>query len=174
MRGLIHIYCGDGKGKTTAATGLAIRAAGDQKTILFARFLKTEDSSELRILDQIKEISVIHLEKSFGFYHQLDDRQRQEMIGFYQTLWEEIKEQVLTGSYQMLVLDEIMAAINYNIIAVSDLLDFLMKKPEALEVVMTGRDPKDELVETADYVSEIRKIKHPFDQGIYARKGIEY
>ena len=81
-KGLIHIYCGDGKGKTSAAIGLAVRAAGNGMKVLFTRFLKTEDSGELKILDQISRIEVIHLKKSFGFYKTLSEQGKKEMSGF--------------------------------------------------------------------------------------------
>ena len=89
-KGLIHIYCGDGKGKTSAAIGLAVRAAGNGMKVLFTRFLKTEDSGELKILDQISGIEVIHLKKSFGFYKTLSEQGKKEMSEMYFRLWKEI------------------------------------------------------------------------------------
>ena len=86
-KGLIHIYCGDGKGKTSAATGLAVRAAGCGKQVLFARFLKNEESGELEILDRIPEIHVIHLERSFGFYRTLTEEEQAEVRQMYEALW---------------------------------------------------------------------------------------
>lgn len=174
MTGLIHIYCGDGKGKTTAATGLAVRAAGNGMQVLFARFLKQENSCELKILDEISNIEVIHLDKKFGFYNMLDEFKKSELKEIYHALWNEIKSKIRMGNYQLLVVDEIMAACNYGIINWGEVIEFLKQKPEGLEVVMTGRNPTKELIEIADYVSEIIKIKHPFDQNIGARPGIEY
>ena len=133
-QGLIHIYCGDGKGKTSAAIGLAVRAAGSGLKVLFTRFLKNESSGELAILDDISQIKVLHLEKSYGFFKNLSEEKKQEVRETYLRLWRAIE----------------------------------------LEIVLTGRNPDEKLVELADYVSEIKKVKHPFDQGIYARKGIEY
>ena len=160
-QGMIHIYCGDGKGKTTAAIGLAVRAAGCGMKVLFARFLKNEDSGELKVLDSVPEIEVLHLERSYGFFNTLTEKER-------------IKERIAGGEFRVLVIDEFMAAYRYGLIGREDALGFLEGKPEALEVVLTGRDPAPELTALADYVSEIRKVKHPFDQGILARKGIEY
>ena len=133
-QGLIHIYCGDGKGKTSAAIGLAVRAAGSGLKVLFTRFLKNESSGELAILDDISQIKVLHLEKSYGFFKNLSEDKKQEVRETYLQLWRAIE----------------------------------------LEIVLTGRNPDEKLIELADYVSEIKKVKHPFDQGIYARKGIEY
>ncbi len=173
-KGLLHIYCGDGKGKTTAATGLAVRAAGSGMKVLFARFLKNENSAELKVLDQIPEIEVIHLEKSFGFYNTLNEEQKAEMTQMYRQLWETAVQRILTGDYSMLVMDEFMAADTYGMIPHEEALKFFAERPEHLEVVLTGRNPAPELLELADYVSEIRKVKHPYDSGITARRGIEY
>lgn len=173
-RGMIHIYCGDGKGKTTAATGLAVRAAGCGMKVLFARFLKNENSGELRILDSVPEIEVLHLERSYGFFNTLTDEEKEEVRQMYGQLWELIREKISGGQFQMLVIDEFMAAYRYGLIGREEAFDLLTGKPEALELVLTGRDPGPELTALADYVSEIRKVKHPFDQGILARRGIEY
>lgn len=173
-KGLIHIYCGDGKGKTSAATGLAVRAAGCGRQVLFARFLKNEDSGELKILDRIPEIHVIHLQKSYGFYRTLSEKEKREVRMMYSGLWNDIIRMSGTEDYDVLVMDEFMAAYNYGLIDHSTALAFLREKPVHLEIVLTGRDPDENLVELADYVSDIRKVKHPFDRGIRARKGIEY
>ena len=172
--GCVHIYCGDGKGKTTAATGLAVRAAGCGMKVLFARFLKNENSGELSILDSVPEIEVLHLERSYGFFNTLTDEEKEEVRQMYGQLWDLIKEKISGGQFQMLVIDEFMAAYRYGLIGREEALDLLTGKPEALELVLTGRNPGPELTELADYVSEIRKVKHPFDHGIMARRGIEY
>ena len=173
-KGLIHIYYGDGKGKTSAATGLAVRAAGCGKQVLFARFLKNEESGELEILDRIPEIHVIHLERSYGFYRTLTEEEQAEVRQMYEALWQDIVRRAETDMYDVLVMDEFMAAYNYGLIGHDAAFAFLREKPARLEVVLTGRDPDEDLVELADYVSEIRKVKHPFDRGIRARRGIEY
>lgn len=172
-QGLLHIYCGDGKGKTTAATGLAIRAAGSGMKVLFARFLKNENSGELAVLDKIPEIEVIHLQKSFGFFYTLDEETKEEVRQLYGRLWEEIVRRTEEEKYDMLVMDEFAAAYQLELIDHKEAVHFLKERGE-LEIVLTGRDPAAEIVELADYVSEIQKVKHPFDKGIKARKGIEY
>lgn len=171
---MIHIYCGDGKGKTTAATGLAVRAAGNEMKVLFTRFLKNEDSSELKILDEIPNIHVLHLCKAYGFYHTLTEEKKLELLRTYRDLWRHIVEEIDQGTYQVLIMDELIAAYNYEIIDQEQVRNFLEHKPEDLEIIMTGRNPAKELLELSDYVSEIKKIKHPFDKKISARKGIEY
>ncbi len=173
-KGLLHIYCGDGKGKTTAATGLAVRASGSGMRVLFARFLKNEFSGELKILDQIPEIEVMHLEKSYGFFKNLSEKEKEEVREMYGRLWNTIREKIRTGDYDMLVIDEFMAAYRYGLIPNEEAVRFLKDRPEKLEVVLTGRDPADEIRKLADYISEIKMVRHPFEKGILARKGIEF
>lgn len=170
--GLIHIYCGDGKGKTSAATGLAMRAAGRGKQVVVARFLKTDDSGEVEILRRIPEIILLPCEKTFGFVSSMDEETKKQAAAYNLGLFE--RAAMLAEDADMVVLDEIMAAVNYDMVPEQKVLDFLSGRPERLEVVMTGRNPKESLLEAADYVSEIQKRKHPYDRGILARKGIEY
>ena len=171
---MIHIYCGDGKGKTTAATGLAVRAAGSGMKVLFARFLKNENSAELCVLDQIPGIEVIHLPKSYGFYNTQSEEEKAETKQMYEELWKYALDRAKNGACDMLVMDEFMAADRYGLIPHEEAIQFLKEKPEGLEVVLTGRDPSDELLELADYISEVKMVRHPFEKGIRARKGIEY
>ena len=102
------------------------------------------------------------------------EEEKEEVRQMYGELWERIKKRISCGEFRMLVIDEFMAAYRYGLIDREEALEFLTGKPEALEIVLTGRDPAPELTALADYVSEIRKVKHPFDQGILARRGIEY
>lgn len=174
MNSCVHIYCGDGKGKTTAAVGLAVRAAGCGKKVLITRFLKTDNSGEVEALKKIPEITVTPCTKSFGFYFQMTEEQKKEAADWYSVLLEETLKKAVEESYDLLVLDEIMAVSNYHLVDENVIMDFLYNRPEGLEVALTGRDPSEALVSQADYVSEIRKVKHPFDNGVMARKGIEY
>ena len=157
-QGMIHIYCGDGKGKTTAATGLAVRAAGSGMKVLFARFLKNENSAELCVLDQIPGIEVIHLPKSYGFYNTQSEEEKAETKQMYEELWKYALDRAKNGACDMLVMDEFMAADRYGLIPHEEAIQFLKEKPEGLEVVLTGRDPSEDLIRIADYVSEIRKV----------------
>lgn len=172
MAGLIHIYCGDGKGKTTAATGLAIRGAGAGKQVVFAQFLKSGTSSELVVLKQIPGIQVLHMEKSYGFWKKMTPEQREETTVFSGQLL--AQAMAAAQSADILILDEVISACNHGAVAEQRLLRFLREKPEKLEVVMTGRAPSRSLQETADYITQMQKIKHPFDRGIRARRGIEF
>jgi len=173
-KGLIHIYCGDGKGKTTAALGLSIRASGSGFGVYFIQFLKSVETGEINALKNLKNITVIRGNLPFGFTWQLNYEEKLELKKEHNRL---LKEGIsmLQGdcSQTLLVLDEIIGAYDYNLIDRQMVLDFLKNKPPMLEVVLTGRNPAQELIELADYISEIKKIKHPFDKGIKARKGIE-
>lgn len=173
MYGLIHIYEGDGKGKTSAGVGLSVRCAGSGQRVLYAQFLKTDTSSELEILEKIDGIDVEHCEKSFGFIFAMSEDKKTDARVFYNEYFDRIVKKVVEGDYRMVVFDEIVATYNFELVEKEKVLKFLKNKPEKLEVVMTGRDAKEELVELADYVSRIQKIKHPFDKGIRARIGIE-
>jgi cob(I)alamin adenosyltransferase len=169
----IHIYCGDGKGKTTAAMGLAVRAAGSGRKVVVTQFLKDGSSSELKILRELPQIQVVSCERQFGFFWNMTQEQKEEAKAAYTELFEQVTELAIREQAFLLVMDEFIATYNHGLLDREKALKFLKEKPEGLEVVLTGRDPASELVELADYVSEIRKVKHPFDEGIHARKGIE-
>ena len=172
MSGLIHIYCGDGKGKTTAAIGLAIRAAGAGKRVVFAQFFKDGSSSEISVLKAVGNIQAVHCNTVRGFWKRMDDVQKAKASKDYTSFLAEII--VLAKDADLLVLDEIISACNHGTVAETIVLDFLRDKPNGLEVVLTGRNPSGALLELADYVSEMRKVKHPYDCGIAAREGIEF
>ena len=173
MAGLIHIYCGDGKGKTTAATGLAVRAAGAKKKVIFAQFMKDGSSSEIGMLKELHGVEIFVCSTCYGFFQNMDEKQKIVACRSYSELFERVKERVRQDA-DVLVLDEAMAACKCCAIKEADLIEFLKGKPEALEVVLTGREPSQEIVALADYVSEIKKVKHPYDYGVKARHGIEF
>lgn len=173
MKGLIHIYEGDGKGKTTCAVGLAVRCAGNNQKVLFTQFLKDGTSKELNILKEIKQIEVFSATKNFGFTFQMTKEQKEQAAAYYQSYFKNIIKKIGELNYDMLVMDEFMAAYQAEFVDHTIALEFLKNKPEQLEVVLTGRNPSEELIQLADYHSKIKKIKHPYDLGIPARDGIE-
>ncbi len=172
MQGLIHLYCGDGKGKSTAAVGLSVRAAGAGRKVVFCQFFKDGTSSELRILRTLPEAEVLVCEKHFGRFRNMSEAEKTEAKEAYRALLETALEKA--AGAQLLVLDEAVSACNHGILSEERLLGFLRSRPEELEVVLTGRDPSEALQSAADYVTEMRKLRHPFDRGITAREGIEY
>lgn len=173
MKGLIHIYEGDGKGKTTAAIGLSIRCAGSGEKVLFTQFLKNDESSEVKTFRLIDNIECVHCKTDFGFYTFMSEETKEKAREAYSNMLILVIDKVQHGDYRMLVLDELITADGFKLIDHAVLMNFLRNKPEQLEVVMTGRDPAEELAMLADYVSYIKKIKHPYDKGIQARRGIE-
>jgi cob(I)alamin adenosyltransferase len=172
-KGLIHVYCGDGKGKTTAALGLAVRAAGRGYQVLIIQFLKSQDTGELHTLEKIPGITVLRSKKGFGFYFQMTDQEKEECRVVCNEIFHEGITMAKSGQIDLLILDEMISTYNHDLVERQDVLDFLKNKPSSLEVVLTGREPAEELIALADYVSEIKKVKHPYDKGIKARIGIE-
>lgn len=172
MAGLIHIYCGDGKGKTTAAVGLTLRSAGAGNRVVFTQFFKDGSSSEISLLRQIPGISVLHADTVGGFWKRMTAEQQAQASRDYTELFHIACERA--KNMDLLVLDEVISACNHGAVPEEALLEFLQNKPEHLEVVLTGRNPSEALLAQADYVTEMKKIKHPFDRGVLARKGIEY
>ena len=171
-KGLIHIYCGEGKGKPRAGVGLAVGAAGRGLRVLISRFLKTEDSGEVEVLRAIPGITVLPCERTFGFLFRMSPEQKREAARYFQGQFE--KTAAMAQDYDLLILDEIMASVNGGVVKEESVLQFLEEKPEGLEVVLTGRDPSEELMAKADYISRIQAVRHPYEQGVTAREGIEY
>ena len=172
-QGLIHIYTGNGKGKTTAAVGLTLRCAGSGEMVVFTQLMKGNHSSERNLLEQLKKVIVIPTRRTFGFSWDLTEAEKAEAREVYTCQFTAAVAKAEEIGAAMIVFDEIISAYNCNMIDTEKVLDFLRNKPAHLEIVLTGRDPKPELLELADYVSEIKKIKHPYDAGIPSRKGIE-
>ena len=170
---MVHLYCGDGKGKTTAAVGLTVRSAGAGRRALFVQFLKDGSSSELGPLGAIPGVEVRVCPTHHGFLWTMDEAQRARAAADYTALLREALAAAREGC-GLLVLDEACAACNSGMIPETELLDFLRSRPEDLEVVLTGRDPSPALQAAADYITEMRKLRHPCDRGLPARRGIEY
>ena len=172
MRGMIHIYCGDGKGKTTAAVGLTIRGVGAGKKVLFSQFMKSGKSSELKVLRGLENISVVTCQTVTGFYKNMTPEQRAQVSKDYSAMLQEVLR--ASDDADLLILDEIISACNHGVVEEAVLCRFLKEKPEHLEAVLTGRNPSEQLLELANYVTEMKKQKHPYDEGVSARLGIEF
>lgn len=171
--GLVHIYCGEGKGKTTCSVGLTVRACGYGLRVLFMQFLKSGDSSELKILRSLPGVEVMGTKPVKKFSFQMTEEEKAETRENNRQQFDDMVKLLEGNRYDMLVLDECLGAIEAGLLDEQLIVNFLRNRPEQLEVVLTGRYPTDELVELADYVSRIDKVKHPFDKGIPARDGIE-
>lgn len=171
--GLIHIYCGDGKGKTTACIGLSVRCAGYDNKILFVQFLKSRSTGELKSLKLFANIEVMRGKETSKFTFQMTDAEKNEVLREHELLFDKVLEKIAKEDIKLLVLDEIIGACNTKVFDEKRLIEFLESKPQKLEVALSGRNPSKKLIELADYVSEICKRKHPMDQGVPARVGIE-
>jgi cob(I)alamin adenosyltransferase len=175
MRGLIHVYTGDGKGKTTAAAGLAIRAHGYGMNVLMVQFLKRAHSGELISFEKLGSgFELMRCKGAGKFVTQMDETEKAECCKETADLFSKTLNYLGENHVDLLILDEVFAAISFNMLRAKQITDFLKSKPEKLEVVLTGRGAPDEIVELADYAMEIRALKHPIDDGIPARQGIEY
>ncbi len=171
--GLVHLYCGEGKGKTTAAVGLTVRCAGAGGRVVFCQFFKDGSSSELRSLEKLPGVEFCLCTKKYGLFRFMSEEEQARARADYTALLRTALEKARDGA-ALLVLDEAVSACRHGIIPQEELLRFLDTRPEGLEVVLTGRDPTEELQERADYITEMVKRRHPFDKGIGARKGVEF
>lgn len=170
--GRIHLYYGDGKGKTTAAVGQVVRAAGSGLQVLVFQFLKNNDSSERKILEQIPNITCLNGREPVKFVSRMNGDEKAETRRYNNKALDEIVK--FCVPFDVLLLDEALCAVQLNVLSEEKLLSFLKHKPRGLEIILTGHVITDELLEVADYVTQMTKIKHPYDQGKLAREGIEY
>ena len=168
-QGLVHLYAGDGKGKTTAAMGLALRALGNKKRVTVVQFLKGMPSGEADLLHQLGA-TVYRAENITKFVFQMTEQEKIEAKAAYTQLL----QQAACQPTDLLVLDEACAACALEMVDVQMLKDVVQKRPEGLELVLTGRDPARWMIEAADYYTEMCCRKHPYEKGIAARKGIEF
>ncbi len=169
---MIHLYCGDGKGKTTAAVGLAVRAAGAGMRVRFVQFFKSGRSSEMNVLSALPNVDLLFPEVHYGRFRSLTEEQKAAVSAHYAAMLADIREHA--ADYGLIVLDESVSACRHGMISREALLAFLAEEGQHREIVLTGREPPEELVGAADYVTEMRKIRHPFEKGIRARKGVEF
>jgi len=171
VAGLTIVFTGNGKGKTTAALGTVLRAAGHGMKILVLQFIKgTWKYGELESLNKLG-VKIETLGRGFT-WKQSDLKQDVKLA---QSGWEKAKEAILSGEYDLIVLDELSYVLSYVFLAVDDVVHVLETKPERLHVIITGRDASPDLIEIADLVTEMKMIKHPYhSRGIKAQKGIEF
>lgn len=172
--GLIHVYTGEGKGKTTAAVGLAIRAFGHGFTVVYASFHKDPDKYGYNEINVLRKLGI----KVFNFarYHKLCNvagPAEESVMNVVEGL-AFLKKYINDNYVELLILDEINISVRDGYLDEDVLIDFLKSKPSYTEVVCTGRGAGKRLINIADYVSVVEKVKHPFDKKIYAREGIEY
>ena len=172
FKGYIQVYTGKGKGKTTAALGLAIRAAGHGLKTYFGQFLKGQDYGEIHAIQKLS--SWIKLEQfgRKGFIHVTKDPDQQDFDRAKSGL-NKCLEAMLSGKYTIIILDEINVAMYFKLITEKEMHDFLDKKPDDIEVILTGRYAPESMVKRADLVTEMKDVKHYHNKGVQAREGIE-
>ncbi|MDL2293877.1 cob(I)yrinic acid a,c-diamide adenosyltransferase [Ruminococcaceae bacterium OttesenSCG-928-D13] len=171
QKSCVHVYTGDGKGKTTASVGIAARAIGQGLRVGFFQFMKSGMSGELVSLAKLG-VMVVAPQGSTKFVFQMDEAEKTEYAEKQQATLGRAIEQA--GELDLLVLDEIVSAVTTGMIPSAQVEDFLKTRPEGLEVVMTGRDVPEQLIDLCDYVTEMKMHKHPYEKGIPARKGVEF
>ena len=173
--GLVIVYTGNGKGKTTAALGMALRAVGYNHKICLIQFIKGSwPYGEMESAKRLEpELELIIVGK--GFVGIIDDKSpREDHVKIAKEAIQISKEKILSGNYNIVILDEINYAINLDLIKVNEVIELIKSKPENLNLVLTGNHAKKEIIDIADLVTEMKEIKHPFKSGIKAKKGIDF
>ena len=171
-KGLVQVFTGNGKGKTTAALGTILRAAGHGLRIFIVFFMKGDyDYGEFSTLSRLPHVDMA----SFGFRHLTDPANiKPEEVEQAKLALSAAREAVLSGNYDLVVLDEVNVALGFKLIELDEVVKLIKDKPPDVELILTGRYADTRLIEMADLVTEMVKVKHPFDKGIKARRGIEY
>ena len=173
--GLIIVYTGKGKGKTTAALGIALRAIGYAKKICMIQFIKGswhygEMKSSKRLEPEFEMVAI-----GKGFVGIIDDKSpKEDHTEIAREAIRISKEKILSGKYDIIILDEINYAVNLDLIPLSDVLNLIESKPRNLDLILTGNYAKNQVIEIADLVTEMKEVKHPFQRGIKAKKGIDF
>jgi cob(I)alamin adenosyltransferase len=168
--GYVQVYTGDGKGKTTAALGLAVRAAGAGLRVLFAQFVKGQRCAEHEALERLGDRVAVRMYGREDFIH--GEPSAEDVAAARQGL-AEVREALASGRHDVVVLDEASVAVKLGLFSAEDLMSALEARAEGVEAVVTGRDAPAELVKRADLVTEMRAVKHYYDQGVEGRRGIE-
>ncbi|PLX98137.1 MAG: cob(I)yrinic acid a,c-diamide adenosyltransferase [Desulfuromonas sp.] len=172
QKGLVHIYTGNGKGKTTAATGVIVRALGQGQKVLLARFLKPDkpESGEIKLLSQQPNMTI--LTAGIGIIGKMPEKEI--IVKSVNETFAEAKELVLSGAYDLAVFDEINNSMHNGYIEIAAIRKLIEERPEPMNLILTGRNAPDEIRDLADLVTSMEKVKHPYDAGIPARKGLEF
>ena len=168
-KGNIQVYTGDGKGKTTAALGQAMRAAGQGMKVVFIQFIKGIPAGEHLFISKHQPFDIVQVSVGDSF-----KKSKEQLSHEAQQTLDYAEKELLSGKYDLVILDEILVAISMRLITTKQVLDLIAKKPESVELVLTGRDAPKEIIQRADLVTEMLMIKHPFNEGNNGRQGIEY
>lgn len=170
MKGYVQVYTGNGKGKTTAAIGQAIRAAGAELKVFMGQFIKGMYYCELESLKKFSDFITVH---QYGRDCFICGKPCQEDFQCAQDGLKDIREKINSGNYDLVILDEVNMATYYKLFEVEKVLEIIYNKPQSVELILTGRMADPRIIEAADLVTEMKEIKHYYQQGVQARKGIE-
>ena len=170
--GRIHMYYGDGKGKTTAAVGQAVRAAGYGLQVLFFQFMKDNSSNERKILEAVPGITCLPGRDQVKFVSRMNGDEKAELRHYNNKALDEIVK--FCTNFDVLVLDEALCAIHLNVLSEEKIRSFLEHKPRGLEVILTGHEVSQDMLDLADYATMMMKVKHTYDRKVMAREGIEF
>lgn len=168
-KGYIHVYTGNGKGKTTAALGLSVRAVCAGKSVFMGQFIKGMEYSELKAMNYLPNFTIKQYGKECFIYRD----PKKEDLEFAKRGLLEIKGIINSGKYDIIILDELNIALHYNMFSTEDVLEILENRPKNVEIIITGRYAKDEILEKADLITEMKAVKHYYKSGVKARLGIE-
>jgi cob(I)alamin adenosyltransferase len=169
-RGYVQVYTGNGKGKTTAALGLAMRSVGAGHRVFIAQFIKKRRCSEHVLLDELRDRITL---RQYGTGFLIGKKPSNAAVRAARTGYEEVREALLSKQYDVVILDEANVAVRYGLITAQDLLELMALKPNKVELVITGRYADEQVMQAADLVTEMREVKHYREKGVSARRGIE-
>lgn len=173
-RGLVQVYTGDGKGKTTAALGQGLRSCGRGLKVCMVQFLKGGDTGELHSVEKLHPLfEIFRFEKERGFFWTLNEQEKRELKEDIDRGFEFIKNIVGDQSCDVLIIDELLGVLGNKLLEIDEVVELLKSKPENMEIIITGRNAPKEIIEAADLVTEMKEIKHYFKNGVSAREGIE-
>lgn len=172
-KGYVHLYVGSGKGKTTASIGLSVRARGSGKNVLIAQFLKGQNTSELVPLGSLG-IDIIRTKEAKKFVFQMNEQELEATRQDCEDCFNEVKNAIENHKYDLVIMDEIVDALNLKLIKTDDLVSLVENRPEDIEMVLTGRNPEQAIIDISDYYTLMTAEKHPYNNGVAQRKGIEY
>jgi cob(I)alamin adenosyltransferase len=174
-KGYVQVYTGNGKGKTTAAVGQAVRSAGNGLKVYMLQFLKTEPTGELEIAKLIGDnFQIFRFETKKGFFWTLNDEQKAILKKEVSKAYNFAMEVIKSNSCDVLILDEIMGVLSNKLLEATQIIELIENKPINMELILTGRNVPDSIKDKADLVTEMKEIKHYMEKGVYSREGIEY
>lgn len=174
QKGLVQVYTGDGKGKTTAALGQGLRSCGRGLKVCMVQFLKGGDTGELHSIEKLHPLfEIFRFERERGFFWTLNEQEKQELKEDIDRGFDFVKNVVNNEGCDVLIIDELLGVLGNKLLETADIVTLLKSKPESMEIIITGRNVPKEIVDAADLVTEMKEIKHYFRNGIPAREGIE-